>query len=104
MVHGEVLIGQSRPSEALKPLEQALQLGEALQLSEGAPDPSNQACTMWALARALHRLARSPERVRKLAEQAGALFAKLGEHERRNCLAVKQFLKRLPPHHSEAFH
>lgn len=98
LVHGEVLIGQSKPSEALVPLEQALQL------TEGTPDPSNHAYTMWALARALHRLQRSPERVKKLAEQAGALFAKLGEHERHNYLAVKQFLKRLPPPpHPEAF-
>jgi tetratricopeptide (TPR) repeat protein len=104
MVRGEVLIGQGKPDAAVVDLEGALTRHEA------APDqdPSNHACTAWALARALRYLNESPERVKQLAEHACALFEILGEHERDNYLAVKRFLEEErsggpPPDQSDEF-
>lgn len=91
MVHGEVLLCQNKPREAIPLLEQALPL------CEGVPDRSNQACTTWALARALHRARRMPDRVRQLAVQARELFAGLGDHDAGNREAVEDFIARLPP-------
>jgi tetratricopeptide (TPR) repeat protein len=90
-VRGEILLGQQQLSAAVPVLEQALPL------FDGAPDPSNHAYAVWALARALHGLDSEPDRVRQLAEKALALFTKLGAPEVRNRDAVRQFLHRLPP-------
>jgi serine/threonine protein kinase/tetratricopeptide (TPR) repeat protein len=90
-VRGELLAGQNRNSEAVAVLEQALPL------CESGPDRSNEAYAASALARTLHRLGRAPERVRQLAEQARALFAKLGAHEASNLDSVEKFIQQLSP-------
>ena len=89
MVHGEALLGQSKPRKAITLLRQALSL------CEGAPDQSNEACIKWALARALRLRGRSSGRAQDLAKEARTLFATLGPHEQCNCLAIDEFLK--PP-------
>jgi tetratricopeptide (TPR) repeat protein len=78
MLRGKALVGRNKLKKAIPLLEQALSL------CDGCRDESNLACTKWTLARALRRKGRSPERVRKLSEEAHALFTKLGIHEARN--------------------
>jgi serine/threonine protein kinase/tetratricopeptide (TPR) repeat protein len=89
-VHGEVLVGQLRPADAIPVLEQALPL------FAGAVDPSNPPRAMWALARALRSLGKDPARVRQLAEQAAAQFETLGPAEAGDRDAVRSFLRGLP--------
>jgi tetratricopeptide (TPR) repeat protein len=90
-VRGEVLVGQHQLGEAVSVLE------HVLPMCEGVADRSNQAYATWTLARALHGLGRSPERVRQLAEQARALFAGLGGHEAPDVDAVDQLIHQLSP-------
>lgn len=90
-VHGEALVGLRQFSAAIPVLE------AALPLFAGVPDPDNQPRALWALARALHALGEDPARVRRLAEEARALFVKLGAPEAGNQEAVKQFIERLAP-------
>jgi eukaryotic-like serine/threonine-protein kinase len=78
MLRGKALVGRNKLRKAIPLLEQALSL------CEKDRDQSNLACTKWTLARALRRKGRSPERVRKLSEEAHALFTQLGIHEARN--------------------
>jgi len=88
-VHGEVLVGQRQWGEAKSVLERALALFDQ------APDPSNQAIAMWMLARALRGQGNELGRVRRLAEAADGLFAKLSAAEARNRDAVQKFLSEL---------
>jgi tetratricopeptide (TPR) repeat protein len=88
-VRGDVLVGQGELRAAVPVLEQALSL------LEGAADRSNAPRVTWALARALHGLAKSPERVLKLAAQARDLFANASPPDPRNRDIVEQFIARI---------
>jgi serine/threonine protein kinase/tetratricopeptide (TPR) repeat protein len=90
-VRGEILAGKRQFGAAISVLEQALKL-----FDDGVVDPGNRALAMWALARALHGLGRDVDRVRSLAEGAGAIFAAQGVVGAHNRDAVARFLGRLP--------
>jgi hypothetical protein len=88
-VHGEVLVGQHQLAAAVPMLE------DALARFDRTPDPDNQAIAMWAQARALHGLGKSPARVLELAERARQRFAALGNTRTRD--AVTEFIARTSP-------
>jgi serine/threonine protein kinase/tetratricopeptide (TPR) repeat protein len=87
-VRGRALFGQHQLAAAAEALERALPLFDRV------PQPSNQAMALWTLACALHGLGKEPDRAHKLAEQAGAMFAKLGPASADQRDAVERFLGR----------
>jgi serine/threonine protein kinase/tetratricopeptide (TPR) repeat protein len=87
-VRGQALFGQHQLAAAAEALERALPLFDRV------PQPSNQATALWTLAGALHGLGKEPDRVHALAEQAGAMFAKLGPASADQRDAVERFLGR----------
>jgi tetratricopeptide (TPR) repeat protein len=92
-VRGEILAGKRQFGAAIPVLEQALELfgDKANKIND-----LNHGLAMWTLARALHGQGRDGDRVRSLAERAGAIFAAQGAVQVHNRDAVAHFLDGLP--------